>query len=80
MGWLEETWNGLGHETCRGERHFNVRKVILRAESVVESTILLRAGACEEPVGDVMEVRIRLVGGDTSTCTSKRQELRLFGR
>jgi hypothetical protein len=71
VGWLEETWNGLGHETCRGERHCNVRKEILRAESVVESTTLLRAGACEEPFGAVMEVRIRFVGSDTSIFASK---------
>jgi hypothetical protein len=58
----------------------NVRKGILRAESVVESAILLRAGACEKPFGAVMEVRIWFVRGNTSTCVSKSQELRLFGK
>lgn len=48
MGWLEETWDGLEHETCRGERHYDVRKMILSTESVVDSAILLLAGACEK--------------------------------
>jgi hypothetical protein len=80
MGWLEETWDGLGRETCRGERHCSVRKGILRAESVAESAILLRADACEEPFGAVMEVKNCFVRGDTSTCACRSQELRLFGK
>lgn len=71
VGWLEETWDGLEHETCRGERHCDVRKVILSAESVVDSAILLLAGACEEPFDAVMEVMICFVSEFTRTFASK---------
>lgn len=71
VGWLEETWNGLEYETCRGERHCDVRKVILSADSVVDSGILLLAGACEEPFDAAMEVRVCFVSEITSTFASK---------
>lgn len=60
-----------GVKLVEGSGIVNVRKGILRAESVVESAILLRAGACDEPFGAVMDVRIWFVRGNTSIFASK---------
>jgi hypothetical protein len=75
---LGRVWGGLrkhgmawGVKLVEESGIVNVRKGILRAESVVESAILLRAGACDEPFGAVMDVRIWFVRGNTSIFASK---------